>query len=79
MLTCVIWGTRCNYIEPNYISKIYIDMFLLVFTLKAIDDEKRTAPFSEVEVFQKGKLKHVETEEKNTLPTPQGEWESSYI
>ena len=48
-------------------------MFLLVFTLKAIDDEKRTAPFSEVEVFQKGKLKHVETEEKNTLPTPQGE------
>lgn len=39
-----------------------------------IQDEKRTAPFSEVEVFQKGKLKHVETEEKNPLPDAQSKF-----
>lgn len=41
--------------------------------LAAIEDEKRTAPFSEVEVFQKSTLHHTETAEKNPLPTPQGE------
>lgn len=49
------------------------------FLFSAIKEEKRTAPFSEVEVFHKGKLKHVETEVKNSLPDAQSKLNKVYF
>lgn len=62
--------------EGSLRRKLYYSHFLIP---QAIEDEHRTAPFSGVEVFNKNLLKHVHTEEKTHLPTPQGEFSLAHL
>ena len=52
---------------------LFFSNFVICLDLCSLNGEMSEKPFAEVESFDTHKLKHVETQEKNPLPTSDGE------